>query len=48
MAGSEASGGADGEGTVSVGTGTWENGTSLGNTFIWKFKVLPFGQGHAV
>lgn len=42
---SEDSGEADGEGAVSMSTGTWESGTSLGDTFMWKFRV---GQGHAV
>ena len=34
--------------TVMMGTGSWESGTSLGSTFIWKLRVLPFGQGHDV
>ena len=34
--------------TVTMGTESWESGTSLGSTFIWKLRVLPFGQGHDV
>lgn len=33
-------GGVDGGGTVSMGTGTWKNGRSPTNTFIWKLKIL--------
>lgn len=34
--------------TVTMGTGSWESGTSLGSTFIWKVRTLPFGQDHEV
>lgn len=38
----EDSGGTDGGGTVSVSTGAGDSGLSPSNTFIWKFRVLPF------
>ena len=34
--------------TVTMGTGSWESGTSLGSTCIWKVRALPFGQDHEV
>ena len=34
--------------TVTMGTGSWESGTSLGSTFIWQVRSLPFGQDHEV
>ena len=45
---SEDAGRADRGETVTMGTGSWESSTSLGSTFIWKLRVLPFGRGHDV
>lgn len=44
----EDSGRIDRGGTVSLGTGTWESGTSPTKTFRWKFEVLPLWTGPCV